>query len=394
MAVTLTSADNALKSVYLEVITNQLDNYVNPFFAKIKKTTNDIYGKEVKKLVMHGVNGGVGAGSEDGTLPKASGNTYGQITATLKNLYGTIEISDKAVRASQNNAGSFVNLLNAEMEGLIKSSKYNFNRMLMGDGTGKLCAISAIDGETSALTVSDVTKLAIGMLVDVKNSTGNTTAWGNHRKIVEIDRVAKTVKFEADGTSYPESVEEGTYITIQGSLGNELTGLGAIFTEEGSIYGLDKQENPWLCPHIVDVSGTITEDKLQEAIDNVEMNSGNKVNFILCSMAVRRALQKALSANRYFSDTANLEGGYNAITFNGIPVVADRFCPEGTMYLLNTEDFELHQLCDWQWLEDDNGRILKQIPGKPVYTATLVKYAELVCSNPAGQCVLKNITVI
>lgn len=390
MAVTLSNADNALKSVYLEVITNQLDNYVNPFFAKIKKTTNDIYGKEVKKLIMHGVNGGIGAGSEDGGLPKASGNNYGQITATLKNLYGTIEISDKAVRASQNNAGAFVNLLNAEMEGLIKSSKYNFDRMLMGDGTGRLCSIKL---ESGKFIVDDVSKLAIGMLVDARTIDGAVIAWGDCRKIIEINRNTKEVKFENDGSEMPTSIPANTYLSVQGSWKKEITGLGALFTSTGTIYGLDKEENPWLCPHTVNVTGEITEDKLQEAIDNVEMNSGNKINFILCSMAVRRALQKQLSANRYFSDTATLDGGYNAITFNGIPVVADRFCPEGTMYLLNTDDFELHQLCDWQWLEDDNGRILKQIPGKPVYTATLVKYAELVCSNPAGQCVLKNITV-
>ena len=80
-----------------------------------------------------------------------------------------------------------------------------------------------------------------------------------------------------------------------------------------------------------------------------------------------------------------IEGGFKAISFNGIPVVADRFCPAGTMYLLNTEDFKLCQLCDWQWLEGDDGKILRQIPGKPVYTATLVKYAELICERPGAQ---------
>jgi hypothetical protein len=58
------------------------------------------------------------------------------------------------------------------------------------------------------------------------------------------------------------------------------------------------------------------------------------------------------------------------------------------MYLLNTDFFKLHQLCDWQWLETEDGKILKQTPGKPVYTATLVKYAELVCDNPSAQGML------
>ena len=86
-----------------------------------------------------------------------------------------------------------------------------------------------------------------------------------------------------------------------------------------------------------------------------------------------------------------MEGGFRTLSFNGIPVVADRFCPAGTMYLLNTDDFGLHQLCDWQWLEGEDGKILKQIAGKPVYTATLVKYAELLCYRPYGRakCLVK-----
>ena len=36
-------------------------------------------------------------------------------------------------------------------------------------------------------------------------------------------------------------------------------------------------------------------------------------------------------------------------------------------------------------LEAEDGKILKQVPGKPVYTATLVKYAELICDKPLAQ---------
>jgi hypothetical protein len=51
----------------------------------------------------------------------------------------------------------------------------------------------------------------------------------------------------------------------------------------------------------------------------------------------------------------------------------------------------VHQLCDWQWLEGDDGKVLNKLPGKPVYNATLVKYAELMCYNPGGQGMLSEI---
>ena len=138
--------------------------------------------------------------------------------------------------------------------------------------------------------------------------------------------------------------------------------------------------------------GEITETVIQKAIDEIEENTGSKVNFIVCSSGVKRALQEHLAEFKRVVNVTELNGGYTAITYNGIPVVSDRFCPEGTMYLLNTEDFSLHQLCDWKWLETSDGKVLKQIAGKPVYSATLVKYADLLCSRPCGQGMLSGIT--
>ena len=89
----------------------------------------------------------------------------------------------------------------------------------------------------------------------------------------------------------------------------------------------------------------------------------------------------------------NLQGGFKAISYNGIPLVVDRFAGDGEMYLLNTKDFELCQLGDWQWLEGNDGKIIKQKDNYPVYTATLVKYAELICNRPNAQAKLSGITM-
>ena len=89
--VTIQTADNALKSFYLDAVTEALDTKANPLLAQIQHTTSDVVGKDVRKLVKVGLNGGIGAGSETGDLPTASASDYVQFTATLKNLYGTIE---------------------------------------------------------------------------------------------------------------------------------------------------------------------------------------------------------------------------------------------------------------------------------------------------------------
>ncbi len=385
--VTMTSADNALKSVYLGAVSEQLDTAINPLLAKIQRSTADVWGKEVRRLAQYGVNGGVGAGTEEGDLPSAAGNNYEQFVTTLKNLYGTIEISDKAVRASENNVGAFVNLLNAEMDGLIRSSAFNFGRMLFGDGSGVLCKVVSVSGNT--VTADGVKNLIEGMVVDVLAAGGAPISGAKGRRVVAVDRAAKTFTLSGDALT---GVAKDNLVCVQGSYNLELTGLGAIFKDTGSLYGLDRATHKWMIPYMQSSVGTLSETVMQKAIDWLEERAGSRVDFIVCSWGVKRALQNLLSENRRSTDVEVLAGGYKAMTYNGIPVVADRFCPDGTMYLLNPSDFCLHQLCDWKWLEGDDGKVLKQIAGKPLYTATLVKYADLVCARPCGQAMLTGIT--
>ena len=386
--VTMTTADNALKSFYLGAVSDMLNTSVNPLLAQIKQSTADVWGKDVRRLVRYGVNGGVGAGTEAGNLPAAGGNRYAQFVTTLKNLFGTIEISDKAIRSSANNEGAFVNLLSDEMDGLIKSSSFNFGRMLFGDGSGTLTKVSSIAG--GVVTVESVKNLAEGMIVDFVSASGNSVLAGG-RTILSINRANKTVTVDG-ATLTIEGVPAASRIVVQNSDGLELTGLGAIFGDGDTLYGVSREDNEWMNPYRKDSVGSISETAIQTAIDYLEETSGSRVNFIVCSWGVKRALAEYFSTYKRIVDTMELAGGYKAMSFNGIPVVADRFCPDGTMYLLNTDDFCLHQLCDWQWLEGEDGKVLRQVAGKPVYTATLVKYADLVCTRPCGQAMLSGIT--
>lgn len=382
--VTLTSAESALKNVYLGVVANQLNVRSNPLLAKIKMSSKDVWGKEIRKLAPFGINGGVGAGSETASLPKSSGNSYVQFTAELKNLYGKIELSDKAIRASANNLGAFVNLLSDEMEGLVKASAFNLGRMLYGDGSGLLATVSTASGQT--VTCDKVNNLIEGMLVDVY--TGESVN-AKQLKITYVDRVNKTFNFEGTAT-----IKTGDKIYCQGSKGYEITGLGKIFdTTNTSLYGVSVADYPWLKPYVSAPSSNqdISDTLIQEAIDELDFNHDSQVDYIATTAEIRRAYQQYLSACKRNIDVMDLEGGFKTISHNGIPVVADRFVDSGKMFLLSTKDFTLHQLCDWKWLEGENGRILRQNADEPAYSATLVKYAELICDKPCGQALLTKI---
>ena len=331
--ITLETADSALKTVYLGVIGNQLNIGANPLLTKIKQTTNNVYGNEIRKSTSHGISGGVTAGSEDGALPQGYSKKYDQFVLTLKNLYGTIEITDKAIRCSQNSAGAFVNLLNDEMESLIKSSTFNLGRMLYGDGSGILATVNASNEIAAEYISLDTVKNLIENSV-CKFVNSNKKSYNNsYQPIVvsNIDRVNKKINFDR----YADADFNGLHLATLYGLHNEITGLGKIFDESAELYGLKKANHAWLNPYVKTEVGALSETVMQKAIDEIEETAGGEIDFIVCSAPVRRAYQESISAYRRNVDVMDLQGGFKAISYNGIPVVTDRF----------VKDDEIHGSC-------------------------------------------------
>lgn len=373
--ITINSADAALKDYYLDAVNAQLSGEVSPFFNAIAKTGENVFGKDVKLAIAKGGMAGVVAGAEDGALPAPRSNRYYGVTLPLKNIYGTIEISDKAMRASENSAGAFVNLLNAEMEGLVAGAKANFARMLYGDGNGLLCTVASKKSAT-VLVVNSAKSYFKGLKVKIGALTSDYT-------VTAVDTEKKEITVDTALTD--TQISGGEKVCLAGAEGNEITGLSGIF-DGATLYGYTKSSDTYFQPYVKHCApASFTENDIIDVIDTIEESADGKVNMILCSHKVRKQIAKLMSSSRRIVNTADIAAGYSSIVINDVPVYADKFCPDDRIYFVNTDDFVLNQLCDWAWLEDEGGRILKQVAGKAAYSATLVKYAELVCKKPCGQ---------
>ena len=393
--INLTTANNALKTVYLDVLDNLLNTATNPLFSRIKQSSEGVYGKEVRVMAPYGLSGGITATSETGELPKAGNNNYAAFTTELKNLYGRIEISDKAVRASQNSAGAFVNLLNDEMEGLIKASALNLSRMLYGYGKGLITEIVNVSEDGKTVQVSSTNALMEGMIVDVVDEASQKII-DTHTQILitGVDRVNKKVIVDKPVHTVEYINEGGFFFATQGSYNNELLGLESLFNDNVVyLYGLSKPANPFMKGRAHNRFGEFDEMSILQKIDEAEENSSAKVNFISTTSGIRRKYQSILLESGRNIQTVDLGNGFKAVDFYGVPMVSDRFVPENQMYIIDTDKFTLHQMCDWEWMTDDGGNVLSKKDNYPVYTATLVKYAELICNCPNGQTLIRDLTV-
>ena len=157
-----------------------------------------------------------------------------------------------------------------------------------------------------------------------------------------------------------------------------LNGLKYLFDDsEPLLYGVDRKE-------IMPITKNIDKFdpiKIQEIIDN----NNDEVNVIVCSAKVKRDYMQYMSEHRQNIEIIECDGGFKCLQFNNYLLMVQAKIPDNEIYLLNTEDFKLHQLCDWEWISDENNKILKQHPTKPVYTARLVKYANYICHQPQKQ---------
>lgn len=384
--ISLTTAQNALKTVYLDAVSEQLNWHVDPIFAMIKQSSADVYGRNIIKLVPYGINGGVGSGTEDGELPPCKETHYVNFTSTLKNLFGTIEITDKAIRASANDEGAFVNLLSAEMESLLSASKFNLERMFYGDSSGSLATITDANIAGKYFKATNVAPFAKGMLLDFYMD-GNPDTGMTGVEVINVDRDAKKVTLSKTSSTFTSANASKYKCYVQGSKDNELTGLGEIFGTSELLYGLKRSDYAALMPvmRAQKASTTLTETFIQECLDYVELVSGYQPQVMVASTDAYYALIKLIMSYTKNIDAVKLNCGVTSVAYNGIPLTRNKYVQPKSILMLNPELFTLHQLCDWEWLTGNDGAILTQKEGYPTYSATLVKYADLICNRPNAQ---------
>jgi hypothetical protein len=385
--ITMATLANALKTYYLPAVIEQMNYKVNAFYAAIDSGSEEVFGSAIKMAMKYGRNGGVGARDETGSVPTASSRKMLQVDYTTKNIYANIQVTDKMIKVGNgNNKGSFVNVLNSLIEDCLNDAKDYYGKMLFGDGIGSI-GICTSEGPVTTMTLNatpGVMYLQEGMIIDIM-ATNNSVKY-SALEITAVDTSAGTITTATTVTTLTTD-----YIVVSGSYNLELTGLKAIFASSGTIYGKSKTDYPFLVPNLITSVGELDELDLQKGIDDADARGGSDIDFMFCGNGVKRAYQYLMNAIRHNHEVMTLAGGYKVLTYNGIPLVSDKYCPAGEMYQMDKKDFKLHQIGEWDWLDKD-GAVLSRVSGKAAYEATLVKYGDLGCRKPSGQTKLSGIT--
>lgn len=378
-------ASQALKRFYLPGIQVQL-NESTPILAVMDRDKTSVSGEKVVMALRYGRQGGVGMRADDGNLPTPNSRKTKQAEWVTKNIFAQIQISDKTMKASRNNQGAFINLLTADLEDAMTDTKDSVSRQMFGDGTGKL-AVTTVTAASTAVTVNTTQYLAEGMLVDVVNPSDGVVKH-SEIEITAVNDITNVVTLQTAVTTDADDV-----LVAAGNWGSELTGFGAVFTPGNTLYNIDRNLFPFFNPTVKTLAGggeEMSEILIQNMIDDCEKKVGGKVNFLSGSYGVRRAYQNLLLATKQIIQPMELKGGYNVLTYNGMPFTVDKYASSGTLYGLDMTTWKMYHMDDFQWLDDD-GAILSRVAGKPVWSATLARYCDIGCNKPKGNFKLSNI---
>lgn len=375
---------NALKYWYLEGLRYQLNEAASVFLTQLERDQEHVEGYKIKMGLSYGVTGGIGNRSDTGTLPSVNPRKFIQAEWETMNIFAKIQVSDKAIQASRSNRAAFIQALAHDMEKAERDAKRDVSRQVMGDGTGLLATISSVSGENPYTCTLDSAKwFAEGMLIDVYTSTTKDTS---EAEVTSVDKANNQIVFSTATAPVANDV-----IYVAGNRDLEITGVKKVMTADNTLYGINRANNKWFNPTVKPVNGEISEVKIQEGIDDAEDETGNTIDFLIAEKGVRRAYVNLLSAMKQIVNSLDLKGGFKAISFNGIPLTADKYCASGELLAKSLANWKLYEMADWGFMDED-GNVLFRNTNTPVYNAVLRKYCDLGCDLPKGQVRFTGIT--
>jgi len=399
MAQNLSNFDEALKIDYLPVVREQLNN-ANVLSSKVRRNERDVSGKRWQQTAHYGRNSGVGSGTETG-LPTAGQQAYKNPYGNVKYTRGRIQITGPVIEASKNDKGSMIRALESEIKGVTRDMEREVNYQFMNDGTAVRAIINGAHGETTTVVLDNpgTRYMYDGMKIDILDPAGTACTSSTDLTVTSVDsstQVTTSANLNAD-------VDDNDIVTRAGATDGagasyEMMGIKGIVddaTYVATLHNLARASYAWWKSSTYDNDdngGTLRDMSLsliQDGMTSVEVNGG-KTNLIISDHEMRDAYVALVIADKRFVNTLELDGGWKALDYNGIPWVADKDCMPNTVFFIDTDHLEVMQMSDWNWMDRD-GAVLSRVADSDAYEAVLYWYADLTSDKPQAHSFLRDV---
>ncbi len=390
-----------LKNYYAGPIVSQFNDNL-PIYKGAEKGKEKWNGLQVIRPVKVRRNQGIGAVSDGGTLPSIGQQTTQQAIIAAKFNYLRFGVTGPMIKASQGDRGSFISVMQFEMEEGLNDLKSDVNRQLSWDGTGDLATVSANAVATNVITVTgresteDGSKfLDIGMVVDIITAASTPAAPVYKAQSVTINNLTGTTT--ATLTLSANVTCSATDILVRaGSFGNEIQGL--LTQQDGGtsvVFNIDRSLYPAFQGNQITMSGgQMTLNGLQQAYNEARRRGGNpKVSAVFSDFNSERFYNKLLIADKRYAPKTKGDGTFtdkdeSYLEWAGIPWIADKDCPQ-RVFLLSEGTLKKYVLAELEWADETGTYMIAQTSADS-FEARLRLFCNLFSDKPSANAVLTN----
>lgn len=399
----LTTADDILKIDYLPGFQRAF-NQETVLLYRLRRKTAEVYGTKYVWPVHARRNFGTGPRAETGGisdvpyLPIPGRQAFDQAYLQRAHYYGRFKITGAAMSAAKGRGG-MIDLLGTEMRGLKDDLARHVNRDLFQEGTGYWATVTADSGGSTTVTVDSTRLLEAKMRITIANTSNGVILTSGD---VMIESITSSTAFVIDAslsTTTSHSIYPGTYYNdgsndIASAYDNAATGL-ALAVDSGDVSATytyaDINRNTagndfWKSTEL-DGSAGLTIDLMFQAQIEMRKKASGKNTLIVTSPSQFRQYGNLFKANReWVGNLKKLDGGWDSLEFNGVPIVYDFDCQDDVMYFLDESTLAILEEEPINFIDQDGAVLVRVGSGasaEDAFEASLVWRMNLACYNPA-----------
>lgn len=403
----LTRASGIFKTKYIRM-SRDMFNSENVILAKIKR--NDEF---VGDLGRYSVPVSFGGGRGSGTLPRANSTNYLRVDFSGKKTYSLVEVDNEAIKAASTDEGAFVRLTKEPVKRGVQSWQGNMSRMLFNDSitTNRNGSLGTFSGNQT-LVSTDVYDIVV-VATDWKQANWETRDFVNvssssaEFEVTNVTPSTRTIRLTqvAGSPLNLSTIGAGTHIVyMQNSKNNDMTGLrGVLLATSGTLYGNTVGYRWQASYQNTAVAVGITPDLLNEGMLAVKYAFGETPDMLVTSFVqYRKLLNQLEDQKRYMIVESRNDGPKGKFSFSAlefmadtgpVPVIAERFVEDDTLYFLNSDFIEMHARPDGGWVEDptNGGGVFRLSPTNDVWQARYAVYGDVV-THPTAHGIVTGLT--
>lgn len=339
-------------------------------------------------------NTGSAAGSATLTLPTAGNQGYIQANIPMKKNFHQVSLSDYVLQASKRSKEFLVNALESEYKGARDDMQRQLSRQGYGIGTGVICRVNDASPDTTLTfdtpmvgkNPTDYFEEGNGVMF---SSAADAATSAEYTEISAITGDNTMTVASATGIADDDYVylahDNGTASPTVSNVNGELMGLKGLIddgTNVTTLQGLSRSTYIWWKSYVNDNASqrSLTDSLLHETY--LQTQKKGNTDFLLTSYDCVSAYGQTLTPDRRYTNVnMKLNGGFKAIEFNGIPMVADYDAPYDDVFFIDKSVLSMEDLGPMGFIDADGGALARS-SSIAAFSATLRYYSNLATSAP------------